>query len=117
MNLLSKFENKYKEGLGREIPKFSAGDTIRVRVRITEGANSRIQNFEGVVIRVKKGDALTSSFMVKKVSNGEMIERNFLTYSPIIDGIEVIKRGKVRRSRIYYMRDRQGKAARIKEIK
>ena len=117
MNLLSKFESKYKKSLGREIPNFSAGDTVKVRVKITEGNNSRIQNFEGVVIRTKRGDALTSSFMVKKVSNGEMVERNFLTYSPIIDGIEVVKRGKVRRAKIYYMRHRQGKAARIKEIK
>lgn len=115
MNLLGKFEQKYISGLARVIPKFKAGDTIKVRLKITEGATSRIQNFEGLVIRVKNR-SLGSSFLVRKLSNGEGVERNFLTYSPNIDGIEVVKRGKVRRAKLYYMRHLSGKAARIKEI-
>ncbi len=116
MNLLGKFEQKYISELKREIPKFRAGDTIRVGVKIMEGAdNFRIQNFEGLVLRVKNR-ALGSSFSMKKLSNGEGVERNFLTYSPIIDSITVVKRGKVRRAKLYYMRTLQGKAARIKEI-
>lgn len=116
MNLLGKFEQKYISGLKREIPQFRAGDTIRVGVKIMEGAdNFRIQNFEGLVLRVKNR-ALGSSFSMKKLSNGEGVERNFLTYSPIIDSITVVKRGKVRRAKLYYMRRLQGKAARIKEI-
>lgn len=115
MSLLNKFEQKYMTSLGRTIPKFRAGDTVRVMVNIVEGANSRKQAFEGVVIRVKNRQ-LGSSFMVKKLSNGEGVERNFLTYSPIIDSIEVIRRGRVRRAKLYYMRTLQGKAARIKEL-
>ncbi len=116
MNLLTKFEQKYITGLKREIPKFRAGDTIRVGVKIMEGAdNFRIQNFEGLVLRVKNR-ALGSSFSMKKLSNGEGVERNFLTYSPIIDNIVVVKRGKVRRAKLYYMRHLRGKAARIEEI-
>lgn len=115
MNLLGKFEQKYISELKREIPQFRAGDTIRVGVKIMEGANFRVQNFEGLVLRVKNR-ALGSSFSMKKLSNGEGVERNFLTYSPIIDSITVVKRGKVRRAKLYYMRKLQGKAARIKEI-
>ena len=116
MNLLSKFEQKYLSGLKREIPQFRAGDTNRVGVKIMEGAdNFRVQNFEGLVLRVKNR-ALGSSFSIRKLSNGEGVERNFLTYSPVIDSITVIKRGKVRRAKLYYMRRLQGKAARIKEI-
>lgn len=115
MNLLNKFEQKYISGLQRQIPKFRAGDSIRVKVRILEGTNVRIQNFEGLVLRVKNR-SLGSSFLVKKISNGESVERNFLTYSPIIEGIEVMKRGKVRRAKLYHMRKLTGKAARIKEI-
>lgn len=114
MNLLSKFESKYLASLDRKIPSFRAGDTVRVMVNIVEGANSRKQAFEGVVLRVKNR-SLGSSFTVKKISNGEGVERNFLTYSPIVDSIEVIRRGKVRRAKLYYMRTLQGKAARIKE--
>lgn len=116
MNLLGKFEQKYLSGLKREIPVFRAGDTIKVGVKIMDGAdNFRVQNFEGLVLRVKNR-ALGSSFSIRKLSNGEGVERNFLTYSPIIDSITVIKRGKVRRAKLYYMRKLQGKAARIKEI-
>lgn len=115
MNLLAKFENKYITSLDRKIPSFKAGDTLRVALKITEGANTRIQHFEGLVIRVRNR-GLGSSFMMKKVSNGEGVERNFLTYSPMIQNIEVIKRGRVRRAKLYYMRKLTGKAARIKEI-
>ncbi len=109
MNLLGKFESKYLVSLHRKIPSFRAGDTVRVMVNIVEGANSRKQAFEGVVLRVKNR-SLGSSFTVKKISNGEGVERNFLTYSPIVDSIEVIRRGKVRRAKLYYMRTLQGKA-------
>ena len=116
MNLLGKFEQKYLTGLQREIPQFRAGDTIKVGVKIMDGAdNFRVQNFEGLVLRVKNR-ALGSSFSIRKLSNGEGVERNFLTYSPVIDSITVVKRGKVRRAKLYYMRKLQGKAARIKEI-
>lgn len=114
VNLLEAFEKKYIKILDVTHPDFKAGDTIRVRVRITEGANTRIQNYEGLVIRIKNR-SLGSTFTVKKDSNGEGVERTFLKYSPVIDGIEVVKRGRVRRAKLYYMRKLKGKAARIKE--
>ncbi len=116
MNLLKKFEKKYIESLPRnEIPNFRAGDTVRVGVEVRDGLTARVQQFEGLVIRIHR-NGLNSTFLVRKISNGEGVERNFLMYSPIIQGIEVIKRGRVRRSRLYYMRNLTGKAARIKSV-
>jgi len=98
----------------RKIPDFFAGDTIKVGVRIVEGKRERIQNFEGVCIAKKNRD-INSSFTVRKISFGEGVERTFALYSPIIGSIKVIRSGKVRRAKLYYLRDRKGKSARIAE--
>ena len=98
----------------RKIPEFFAGDTIKVGVRIVEGKRERIQYFEGVCIAKKNRD-LNSSFTVRKISFGEGVERTFALYSPIIDSIKVIRSGKVRRAKLYFLRDRTGKSARIAE--
>jgi large subunit ribosomal protein L19 len=100
----------------KNVPDFRAGDSVRVSVRVIDGANERLQAYEGVVI-AKRNKGLTSSFVVRKVSHGEGVERRFLTYSPIVAKIEVTKRGVVRRAKLYYLRDLSGKAARIKERK
>ena len=102
------------EQAGRQIPDFDAGDTVIVQVRVVEGQRERLQAFEGVVI-AKRNRGLNSSFTVRKVSYGEGVERVFQTHSPAIAGIEVKRRGDVRRAKLYYMRERKGKAARIKE--
>ena len=98
----------------KTIPEFSAGDTIKVGVRITEGKRERIQYFEGVCI-AKKKRSMNSSFTVRKISFGEGVERTFALYSPIVDSIKVIRSGKVKRAKLYYLRDRKGKSARIAE--
>ena len=98
----------------RKIPEFSAGDTIKVGVRIAEGKRERIQYFEGVCI-AKKNRNINSSFTVRKISFGEGVERTFALYSPIVGSIKVIRSGKVKRARLYYLRDRKGKSARIVE--
>ena len=98
----------------RKIPKFSAGDTIKVGVRIAEGKRERIQYFEGVCI-AKKNRNINSSFTVRKISFGEGVERTFALYSPIVGSIKVIRSGQVRRAKLYYLRDRKGKSARIAE--
>ena len=98
----------------RKIPEFFPGDTIRVGVRIVEGKRARIQNFEGVCIAKKNRD-INSSFTVRKISFGEGVERTFALFSPIVDTIKVIRSGKVRRAKLYYLRDRTGKSARIAE--
>jgi len=97
-----------------DLPTFAPGDTIRVQVKIKEGDKERLQAFEGVVI-AKRNRSLNSSFIVRKVSSGEGVERTFQTYSPLIASIEVKRRGDVRRAKLYYLRDRSGKSARIKE--
>ena len=97
-----------------ERPQFNVGDTVRVDVRIKEGERERVQAFEGVVI-AKRNRGLNSSFIVRKISSGEGVERTFQTYSPLIASIEVKRRGDVRRAKLYYLRDRSGKSARIKE--
>lgn len=104
-----------KEQMRGDIPGFKSGDTVRVYVRIVEGQKQRIQTFEGVVIRKRRGDS-RSSFTVRKVSYGVGVERTFPLHSPVIDRIEVVTRGRVRRSRLYYLRNLRGKKARIKEI-
>ncbi len=103
-----------QEQLRKNIPDFSQGDTVCVWVKVIEGTRERLQAFEGVVIAIKKR-GLHSAFTVRKVSHGEGVERVFQTHSPIIDNIEVKRRGKVRRSKLYYLRDLAGRAARIKE--
>jgi len=102
------------EQMGKEIPTFAPGDTIVVQVKVTEGDRERLQAFEGVVI-AKRNRGLNSSFTVRKVSHGEGVERVFQTYSPVVDSLEVKRRGDVRRAKLYYLRGRTGKAARIKE--
>jgi len=102
------------EQMGREVPEFGPGDTVVVQVKVKEGSRERLQAFEGVVI-AKRNRGLNSAFTVRKISHGEGVERVFQTYSPLIAEIEVKRRGAVRRAKLYYMRDRRGKAARIKE--
>lgn len=98
----------------RVLPEFSPGDTVRVNVKVTEGTRSRVQAYEGVCI-ARKGGGLNESFTVRKISYGEGVERVFPIYSPMIDSLEVVRRGKVRRAKLYYLRDLRGKAARIFE--
>ena len=112
MNVIEMLE---KEQMRGDIPGFKSGDTIRVFVRIIEGQKQRIQAFEGVVIRKRRGDS-RASFTVRKVSYGVGVERTFPLHSPVIDRIEVVTRGRVRRSRLYYLRALRGKKARIKEL-
>ena len=103
-----------KEQMGKEIPAFSPGDTVIVKVKVTEGTRERLQAFEGVVI-AKRNRGLNSAFPVRKISHGEGVERVFQTYSPSVSSIEVKRRGDVRRAKLYYLRGLTGKAARIKE--
>jgi large subunit ribosomal protein L19 len=102
------------EQMGKEIPVFAPGDTVVVQVKVKEGTRERLQAFEGVVI-AKRNRGLNSSFTVRKISHGEGVERVFQTYSPVVDSVEVKRRGDVRRAKLYYLRGRTGKAARIKE--
>jgi len=102
------------EQMTREIPDFCPGDTVTVRVKVKEGQRERIQAYEGIVI-ARKNRGLNSSFTVRKISYGEGVERVFQTYAQSIEGIDIKRRGDVRRAKLYYMRDRRGKAARIKE--
>jgi large subunit ribosomal protein L19 len=103
-----------KEQMQREIPDFSPGDTVVVQVKVKEGNRERLQAFEGVVI-ARRNRGLNSAFTVRKISHGEGVERVFQTYSPAIATIQVKRRGDVRRAKLYYLRDRTGKSARIKE--
>ena len=103
-----------KNQLKSNLPSISSGDTVAVQVKVKEGNRERLQSFEGVVIAVRKR-GLNSSFTVRKISHGEGVERVFQTHSPLIEGIEVKRRGAVRRAKLYYMRERSGKSARIKE--
>lgn len=102
------------EQMGREIPEFGPGDTVVVQVKVKEGERERLQSYEGVVI-AKKNRGINSSFTVRKISHGEGVERVFQTYSPMIGDIKVKRRGDVRRAKLYYLRGRTGKAARIRE--
>jgi len=111
MNIIDKIE---KEQMRLDVPHFVAGDTIRVHVKIVEGEKTRIQVFEGAVISKSKG-GVSARFTVRKISNGIGVERVFPLHSPSVDHIEVVTRGRVRRARIYYLRNLRGKAARIKE--
>lgn len=114
MNLIEQLEREEIARLGKTIPDFSPGDTLVVNVTVVEGDRKRVQAFEGIVI-AKRNRGLNSSFIVRKISSGEAVERTFQTYSPLIASIEVKRRGAVRRAKLYYLRDRTGKAARIRE--
>lgn len=114
MNLIDQLEKEEIARLGKVIPDFSPGDTLVVSVNVVEGERKRVQAFEGVVI-AKRNRGLNSSFIVRKVSSGEGVERTFQTYSPLIASIELKRRGDVRRAKLYYLRERSGKSARIKE--
>ncbi len=103
-----------KEQMQKEIPPFAPGDTVVVQVKVTEGSRERLQAFEGVVLG-KRNRGLNSAFTVRKVSSGIGVERTFQTYSPLVDSITVKRRGDVRQAKLYYLRQRSGKAARIKE--
>ena len=105
-----------KELLRTDLPSFRAGDTLKVYVKVVEGTRERLQMFEGVVIR-RRGSGISSSFTVRKISYGVGVERTFPLHTPKIDRIEVARRGKVRRAKLYYLRKLRGKAARIKEIR
>ncbi|WP_246727832.1 50S ribosomal protein L19 [Chelativorans sp. Marseille-P2723] len=98
----------------RTLPEFSPGDTVRVLVRVTEGSRTRVQVYEGVCI-ARSGAGINENFTVRKISYGEGVERVFPVYSPLVEGVEVVRRGKVRRAKLYYLRDRRGKSARISE--
>ncbi|MGB1110741.1 MAG: 50S ribosomal protein L19 [Gammaproteobacteria bacterium] len=110
-NIIAELE---KEQMTKEVPEFHPGDTVVVQVKVTEGNRERLQAFEGVVIAIRNR-GLNSAFTVRKVSHGEGVERVFQTYSPNVAEIKVKRRGKVRRAKLYYLREREGKAARIKE--
>jgi large subunit ribosomal protein L19 len=114
MDLIQTLENEEVARLAKKVPDFKAGDTVVVNVNVVEGDRKRVQAFEGVVI-ARRNRGLNSAFTVRKVSSGEGVERTFQTYSPLIASIEVKRRGDVRRSKLYYLRERSGKAARIKE--
>ncbi|MBK7955839.1 MAG: 50S ribosomal protein L19 [Candidatus Accumulibacter sp.] len=114
MNLIEQLEQEEIARLGKVIPLFSPGDTVVVQVKVKEGTRERLQAYEGVVI-AKRNRGLNSSFIVRKVSSGEGVERTFQTYSPLVAAIEVKRRGDVRRAKLYYLRERSGKSARIKE--
>ena len=114
MNLIQKLEQEEIARIGKTIPDFVPGDTVIVSVKVVEGERKRVQAFEGVVI-AKRNRGISSSFIVRKISSGEGVERTFQTYSPLIASIEVKRRGDVRRAKLYYLRDRSGKSARIRE--
>lgn len=114
MDIIKQLEADEIKRLGREIPDFAAGDTVVVNVNVVEGDRKRVQAYEGVVI-ARRNRGLNSSFIVRKISSGEGVERTFQAYSPLIASIEVKRRGDVRRSKLYHLRSRTGKAARIRE--
>ena len=114
MNIIQQLEQEEIARLGKTIPTFAPGDTIVVQVKVKEGNRERLQAYEGVVI-AKRNRGLNSSFIVRKISSGEGVERTFQTYSPLIASIELKRRGDVRRAKLYYLRERSGKSARIKE--
>ena len=116
MNLIAKIDAAQVAALGSEVPDFKAGDTIRVGYKVTEGTRSRVQNYEGVCIARKNGKGIAGSFTVRKISFGDGVERVFPLHSTNIDSITVVRRGRVRRAKLYYLRERRGKSARIAEV-
>ena len=114
MNIIEQLEREQIAKIGREIPDFQPGDTVIVNVKVKEGERSRVQAYEGVCI-ARSGSGFQESFTVRKISYGEGVERVFPVYSPMIDSVKVVRRGAVRRAKLYYLRDRRGKSARIAE--
>lgn len=114
MNIIQQLENEELARLDKTVPPFSAGDTVAVKTHVIEGDVRRIQTFSGVVI-ARRGRGINESFIVRRVSSGEAMERTFQTYSPLIAGMEVLRHGDVRRAKLYYLRERSGKSARIRE--
>jgi large subunit ribosomal protein L19 len=116
MNIIQELEKEQAAALagGKALPEFAPGDTVKVNVKVTEGTRTRIQAYEGVVIS-RSGGGINESFTVRKISYGEGVERVFPILSPSIDSVEVVRRGKVRRAKLYYLRGRRGKSARISE--
>ena len=116
MNLIAQIEAEQIAALGNDIPDLKAGDTIRVGFKVTEGTRTRVQNYEGVCIARKNGVGIAGSFTVRKISFGEGVERVFPLHSTNIESITVVRRGRVRRAKLYYLRSRRGKSARIAEV-
>ena len=116
MNVIAQIEAEQIAVLGNDIPDFKAGDTIRVGFKVTEGTRTRVQNYEGVCIARKNGSGIAGSFTVRKISFGEGVERVFPLHSTNIESITVVRRGRVRRAKLYYLRSRRGKSARIAEV-
>ena len=114
MNIIEELENEHMAELGKDVPEFAPGDTLKVSVKVKEGERERLQAYEGVCI-ARGGKGLNESFTVRKISFGEGVERVFPIYSPLVDSIQVVRRGKVRRAKLYYLRGRRGKSARIAE--
>ena len=114
---MNKVMNAVSDYIREDLPSFRSGDTVNVGVKVVEGSKSRVQNFEGVVIAISSGGGLDKTFTVRKISNGVGVERIFPLHSPNIDSIKVLKKGTVRRAKLYYLRELKGKAARIKERK
>jgi large subunit ribosomal protein L19 len=114
MNMIQQIETEEIARLGKTVPEFAPGDTVVVQVKVKEGNRERLQAFEGVVI-AKRNRGLNSSFIVRKISSGEGVERTFQTYSPSVAAVEVKRKGDVARAKLYYLRERSGKSARIKE--
>ncbi|MAP66357.1 MAG: 50S ribosomal protein L19 [Candidatus Marinimicrobia bacterium] len=112
---MNNITNSITDDLRKDLPNFKSGDTVEVDVKVVEGDKSRIQTFKGVVIAISAGHGLDKTFTVRKISNGVGVERIFPFHSPNIDEIKLVKEGKVRRAKLYYLRDLKGKAARIKE--
>ena len=115
MDIITQLEAEHIASLGRDIPDFKAGDTVRVGYKVTEGSRTRVQNYEGVCIARNNGKGIAGSFTVRKISFGEGVERVFPLYSTNIESITVVRRGRVRRAKLYYLRSRRGKSARIAE--
>ena len=115
MDMIAQIEAEQIASLSKDIPDFKAGDTIKVGYKVTEGTRSRIQNYEGVCIARKNGNGVGGSFTVRKISFGEGVERVFPLYSTNIESITIVRRGRVRRAKLYYLRTRRGKSARIAE--
>jgi large subunit ribosomal protein L19 len=115
MNLIQQLEQEQMTKLGKTIPPFEPGDTVSVNVKVVEGERTRIQAYEGVCIG-RSGSGINENFTVRKISYGEGVERVFPLYSPLVDSIKVVRRGKVRRAKLYYLRGLKGKAARLKEV-
>src|ERR687890_1049673 len=114
MNIIQQLEQEQIAKLGKTIPDFQPGDTVIVNVKVKEGERSRVQAYEGVCI-ARSGGGIQESFTVRKISYGEGVERVFPVYSPLVESVKVVRRGAVRRAKLYYLRDRRGKAARIAE--